>query len=77
VIKTKLTSKDLIFVVRRDIPGQAGQLALYFTATTVTNSTFLVELKLKAGMNVCKVAVRSPNKTLSELCKLTVARLVL
>jgi hypothetical protein len=76
VVKGKLVEKDFAFVMLRDIAGQAGQQAAYYTATTVTNVTFIIELKFKAGMNICKVTVRSPNKALSEGCKTAVGRII-
>jgi hypothetical protein len=76
VIKNKLSSKDISFVAQRDVPNQEGQSVVYFSCRTVTNASFLVELKFKRGFNVCKVTVKSPNKALSELCKVTVARLI-
>ena len=77
VIKSKLAAKDVVFVAKRDIPGQVGQVSVFFSANLVNNMVFFMELKFKAGLNVCKVVVRSPNKAYSELCKVTVARLVL
>lgn len=77
VIKSKLAAKDVVFVAKRDIPGQVGQVSVFFSANLVNNMVFFVELKFKAGLNVCKVVVRSPNKAYSELCKATVARLIL
>ena len=76
VIKSKLTTKNIAFVAQRDVPGQEGQIVLYFSCKTVTNVSFLVELKFKQGLNVCKVTVKSPNKALSDLCKATVAKLI-
>jgi hypothetical protein len=76
VIKNKLEANNVSFVTKRDVPGQAGQTSLFFVCKTVTNSTFLVETKFKAGMNICKVAVRSPNRALSDLVKTTISRLV-
>ncbi|KAJ1440491.1 adaptin N terminal region-domain-containing protein [Ochromonadaceae sp. CCMP2298] len=74
-VKAKLGAKDIAFVLKRDLPdGQ--QTAVYFSAKTVTNSALLVELKFKAGMNVCKVTVKSANKALSELCKVAVVKLL-
>jgi hypothetical protein len=74
VVKAKLGS-DFAFVVKRDLPG--GQTAVYFNAKTVTNASLLVELKFKAGLNVCKVTVKSANKALSELCKVAVGKLLI
>jgi len=67
-VKAKLAAKDVIFVAERVIPG-SDHTAVYFTAKTVTNQQFLVELRFKAGANICKVVVRSPNRALSELVK--------
>mmetsp|Transcript_2637 Transcript_2637/g.3600 ORF Transcript_2637/g.3600 Transcript_2637/m.3600 type:complete len:910 (+) Transcript_2637:40-2769(+) len=77
VIKQKLAAKDVMFVFKRDIPGQVGQVSVFFSVTLVTNMVFYVELKFKAGLNVCKVVVRSQSKVHSEMCKATVAKLVL
>ncbi|KAJ1413438.1 adaptin N terminal region-domain-containing protein [Ochromonadaceae sp. CCMP2298] len=72
-VKAKLV--DISFVVKKDLPdGQ--QTAVYFAAKTVTNVPLLVELKLKVGMSVCKVTVKSANKALSELCKVAVVKLL-
>ena len=77
VIKSKLAARDVAFVAKRDVPGQEGQQSVaYFTCKTITNSTFLVELKFKTGVNLCKVTIKSPNKALSELCKVTVAKII-
>jgi hypothetical protein len=77
-VKSKLAAKDISFVTKRDVPGQEGQqVAVYFSARTVTNASLLIELKFKTGMNICKVTVKSTNKGLSELCKVAVAKLLL
>jgi hypothetical protein len=77
-VKSKLAAKDIAFVTKRDVPGQEGQqVAVYFSARTVTNASLLIELKFKTGMNICKVTVKSTNKGLSELCKAAVAKLLL
>jgi len=75
-IKSKLAAHSIAFVAQREVPGQEGQSVVYFSCKTVTNASFLVELKFKRGMNVSKVTVKSPSKALSELCKITVAKLI-
>jgi len=75
-IKEKLSSKDFAFCAQRDVPGQDGQIVIYFSCRTMTNAAFLVELKFKRGFNGCKVTVKSQVRELSELCKVTVARLI-
>ena len=76
IVKKKLVSKNIAFVVQRDVPGQDGQVVVYFSTRTVSNVGFLIELKLKAGYNVCKVTIKSASKAMAELCKSTIARLV-
>jgi len=63
------------------ISGADGvqQAAIYFTCSTDRADRaryFLVEIKFKAGFNMCKVAVRSSNKGLSEVCKNGIAKLL-
>lgn len=77
VIQKKLNSKDICFVANREVPGQEGQTVSFFSCRTVTNASFLVELKFRRGFNACKVTVKSPNKAMSELLKATVARIIL
>ena len=76
VIKRKLQAHDVAFVATREIPGQAGQVAAFFSCLAINNLVFLIELKFKAGMNICKITVRSPNKAMSEICKTCVATLI-
>jgi Beta2-adaptin appendage, C-terminal sub-domain len=78
-IKSKLAGCDVSFVAKRDVPGADGQpqSAVYFSCTTIPNNSFLVELKFKSGMNLCKVTVKSSNKVLSELCKVTIAKVLM
>jgi hypothetical protein len=76
-ITQKMSKKDFSFIVSRDLPGQDGQRAVYFYARTLSSVPLLVELKFKAGMNVCKVSVRANSKTISEACKVSVAKILL
>ena len=80
-IKSKLSSSEISFVAKRDVPGTDGQaqsaIAVYFSCSTVTNNSFLVELKFKSGLNLCKVTVKSPSKPLSELCTVTIVKLLM
>ena len=55
------------------------QAAVYFTCATDRsdrNRYFFVEIKFKAGFNMCKVSVRSQNKAMSEMCKIGIAKLL-
>ena len=75
VIKAKLNAKDVTFIVNRDLPAEQTSV-LYFICRTITNATFLVELKFKAGMNISKVTVKSPSVPHSDLCKTAIAKII-
>lgn len=76
-IKSKLSQKEFSFVTIRDIPGQEGFRSIFFYGKLVNGFPVMVELKLKAGLNVCKVTVKSQNKGLSEACKLAVVKILM
>lgn len=67
---------DVAFVATREVPGQAGQVAAFFSCQTLNGFGFIIELKFKAGMNICKITVRSSNKTFSEMCKNSIASIL-
>merc|ERR1711991_537717 len=58
-VKEKLTSNRVKFVVQRQVG--ADQFVMYLSCKTLTNATFLVEIKFKQGLDMCKVTVKSPN----------------
>jgi AP-1 complex subunit beta-1 len=69
-VSAKLAAKKICFVTKRDIPGQVGQVSVFYSAVTLqSDMLFLIELKFKQGVAICKVTVRSSSKNLSELCK--------
>lgn len=74
--KSKLLSKSFSFVVARDLPGQDGQKAFYYFAKLVSNVALYVELKFKAGVNACKVTVKSNVKSNAEYGKTAVVKLL-
>ena len=76
-IKSKLGQREFSFVTIRDIPGQEGFRSIFFYGKLVNAFPVMVELKLKAGLNVCKVTVKSQNKGLSEACKLAVVKILM
>ena len=77
-ISAKLATKKMVFVTKRDIPGQVGQVSVFYSALTCqSDMLFLIELKFKAGMAICKVTVRSQSKNLSEICKQAVKEAIL
>jgi len=75
-VKGKLAAIDVAFVAERPIPG-SDHTAVYFTAKTITNAAFLVELKFKQGANLCKITIKSSNKAHSEFVKNGVAKAIM
>eukprot|EP01040_Poterioochromonas_malhamensis_P002497 gene2497-2654_t len=67
--KNKLLSSGFSFVTVRDLPGQDGQRAFYYFAKLFSNAPLYVELKFKAGVNACKVTVKSSSKSSAEFSK--------
>lgn len=78
-IKSKLLLNEIKFVAKRDVPDSNAQpqAVVYFSCSTITNNDFLIELKFKTGTNLCKITVKSRNKNLSELCKMTVSKIIM
>ena len=74
VVKNKLAAADVAFVAKRDGVPQA---VVYFSCSTITNASFLVEIKFKAGLNIVKLTIKSPAKPLSELCKVALTKVLL
>jgi len=68
-IKAKLTAKNVHHVFRIDVPNAPGQQADYYSATTMTNAQFLVELKSSPGAAQVKLAVRTVAQPLAQFCK--------
>jgi hypothetical protein len=75
VIKHKLSHKEIVFIAKREI-AEGQQIVAYFSAKTVTNEIFLIELKFKTGLNVSKVTVKSQNKIHSEIIKVAVSKVL-
>ena len=73
-IKEKLNSSRVKFVVQRQVG--TDQFVMYLSCKTLTNATFIVEIKFKQGLDMCKVTVKSPNKQLSDLCKTTIIKIL-
>ncbi len=75
-VKQKFSSNNLTFIASRPIPN-TDQTAVYFAGKVAYPSTdFYIEVKFKAGANICKVTVKSTSNPQSEIVKAAVARIV-
>lgn len=74
-IKSNLSKKNITFVVTRDLGPD--QRAMYFSTKVLGGQIYLVELKFKSGMNVCKITVKAANKQISEAIKGVVEKILL
>jgi hypothetical protein len=50
---------------------------MYFSTKVLGGQIYLVELKFKSGMNVCKITVKAANKQISEAIKGVVEKILL
>lgn len=75
-VQAKLTARGYFFVVNRDLPNQEGQRAAYYHSKLLNGGSCFVELKFKAGMNVCKISARSSSKVVAEACKVAIGKIL-
>jgi len=75
-IKAKLASRDVSFILRRDVTTGDAFTSVFFLCRTLNNINLHVELKFKPNMNVSKITVKSTNKPLSEHCKLAIQKII-
>jgi AP-1 complex subunit beta-1 len=66
-VQAKLGLYNIFFIARRQ--AAEGQEVVYFSMKTVTNMIFLAELTFKAGVNACKVCVKTENASYGQLAK--------
>jgi AP-1 complex subunit beta-1 len=66
-VQAKLGLYNIFFIARRQ--AAEGQEVVYFSMKTVTNMVFLAELTFKAGVNACKVCVKTENTSYGQLAK--------
>lgn len=68
-IISKFKVNNVFFIARRPVPNAEGQEVVYFSMRTQTNMEFLAELTFKAGVNACKICLKTENSGFGPLAK--------
>jgi len=73
-IQAKFETYNIFFIARRQ--ATEGQEVVYFSMKTLTGMDFLVELTFKAGINACKICIKTENTSYGELAKTAIENLL-
>jgi AP-1 complex subunit beta-1 len=65
----KFKANNVFFIARRPVPNAEGQEVVYFSMRTQTSMEFLAELTFKAGVNACKICLKTENSAYGALAK--------
>jgi len=75
-ITKKFQANRIFFIARRPVPNAEGQEVVYFSMKTLTGVDFLTELTFKAGVNACKVCLKTESVAYAPLAKATIESLL-
>jgi len=73
-IQAKFEMHNIHFIARRQ--AMEGQEVVYFFMKTLTGMDFLVELTFKAGINACKICVKTESTPYGPLAKVAIENLL-
>ncbi|GFH51868.1 beta subunit of tetrameric clathrin adaptor complex AP1 [Chaetoceros tenuissimus] len=73
-IQAKFELYNIFFIARRQ--GMDGQEVVYFSMKTMTGMDFLAELTFKAGVNACKICLKTENTSYGHLVKNAIENLL-
>lgn len=73
-IQAKFELHNIFFIARRQ--GMDGQEVVYFSMKTMTGMDFLAELTFKAGVNACKICLKTENTSYGHLVKNAIENLL-
>jgi AP-1 complex subunit beta-1 len=74
VITGKLATRNVFYIARRRLEN--GQEVAYYSIKTATNVQILLELTFKAGLNGCKVCVKTEQPALAPLTQALVESVI-
>jgi AP-1 complex subunit beta-1 len=69
MVQSKFKMSNVFFIARRPVPNAEGQEVVYFSMRTVTGMDFLAELTFKAGVNACKICLKTESASYGLLAK--------
>ena len=75
-VQAKFAANNIFFIARRAVPNAEGQEVVYFSVITVTGMEFLAELTFKAGVNACKICLKTENVSYGALAKMALENIL-
>lgn len=75
-VQAKFALNNIFFIARRPVPNSAGQEVVYFSMRTVTGMEFLAELTFKAGVNACKICLKTESVGYGVLAKVALENIL-
>jgi len=75
-VSAKFKVHNVFFIARRPVPNAEGQEVVYFSMKTATGMEFLAELTFKAGVNACKICLKTEATGYGALAKLALENLL-
>ena len=76
LVQAKFKISNVFFIARRPVPNAEGQEVVYFSMRTVTGMDFLAELTFKAGVNACKICLKTESASYGLLAKMALETLL-
>lgn len=73
-VQAKFEAYNIHFIARR--AAMEGQEVVYFFMKTLTGMDFLVELTFKAGVNACKICIKTESTPYGQLAKSAIENLL-
>ena len=76
-VQETFRTRNIFFIARRPVPNAEGQEVVYFSMKTMgTGMTFLAELTFKAGVNACKICVKTESSSYGILAKIALENIL-
>jgi len=75
-VQAKFAANNVFFIARRPVPNAEGQEVVYFSMRTVSGMEFLCECTFKAGVNACKVCIKTEKASYGLLAKAAIESLL-
>jgi len=75
-VQAKFAAHNIFFIARRPVPNAEGQEVVYFSMRTVTGMEFLAELTFKAGVNACKICLKTESVGFGVLARMALENIL-
>ena len=75
-VQAKFAAHNIFFIAKRPVPNAEGQEVVYFSMRTVTGMEFLAELTFKAGVNACKICLKTESVGFGVLARMALENIL-